>query len=177
MASHIPYPPMHTALPQGHSRSKQTRTVSLSTWITCWADPGSPSAGRERRHSLAESPAPLWPREGEGLGHKHMSFSQQPGRARMPSLTAQLGSRSSERQSDASAGSQGVGVSPGGLGEGWGSGVRRTRFVTQLLCDRESEPPLPHPLQARRCRPCRAIVRKEILWLNLWFGAWDPAGP
>lgn len=30
-----------------HSRSKQTRTVSLSTWITCWAEPGSPSAGGE----------------------------------------------------------------------------------------------------------------------------------
>ena len=37
--------------------------MSLSTWITCWAEPGSPSAGREGRHGLAEPPAPLWPQE------------------------------------------------------------------------------------------------------------------
>lgn len=54
---------------QGHSRSKQTRTVSLSTWITCWAEPGRPSAGREGRHGPAEPTALLWPREEMADGH------------------------------------------------------------------------------------------------------------
>lgn len=42
-------PLLSEALTPGHSRSKQTRTVSLSTWTTCWAEPGSPSIGREER--------------------------------------------------------------------------------------------------------------------------------